>query len=174
MLRKAYGRNAEEYPRIASMIATSNEAKVLTDHTGNRRLLPIQIDGKINFELYNSVDKSRLWGQVYTHWINKIWPVEMTQEHLDILKIQSDDYYDSNVYEEYIQECFEPDGDAFSSNTEVMMIIQPYLRQQVNMSEIGKAMVKLGYQRARRSSNGKQVRGYKIRAKTDRVQYIDR
>jgi len=174
VLRKAYGRNAEEYPRIASMIATSNEAKVLTDHTGNRRLLPIQINGKINFELYNSVDKARFWGQVYTHWVNKIWPVEMTQEHLDILKIQSDDYYDSNVYEEYIQECFEPDPDAFSSNTEVMMIIQPYLRQQVNMSEIGKAMVKLGYQRARRSSNGKQVRGYKIRAKTDRVQYIDR
>jgi predicted P-loop ATPase len=172
VLRKAYGRNAEEYKRIASMIATSNEAKILTDHTGNRRLLPILIQGKINFELYNQVDKEKLWGQVYTAWINKTWPVEMTQEHLDTLKIQSDDYYDSNVYEEYISECFEPHEDGFCTNTEIMMTLQPYLKKQVDMSEIGKAMVKLGYGRGRKLIDGKRCRGYKIRVKETRIQIV--
>lgn len=47
-IRKAYQRNFKMLPRIASFIGTSNRKDLLTDPTGSRRFLCIEIDRKID------------------------------------------------------------------------------------------------------------------------------
>ena len=47
-MKRPYGRFVEDFPRRASFIATCNEAGVLTDPTGNRRFIGIQLTGPID------------------------------------------------------------------------------------------------------------------------------
>ena len=47
-VKRPYARHTEEVPRLASFIATTNMADVLTDPTGSRRFLGIQVTGDID------------------------------------------------------------------------------------------------------------------------------
>ena len=55
-IKPPYGSHVEEFPRLASFIATSNMTDILTDPSGNRRFLgveltgPIDVSGRINYE----------------------------------------------------------------------------------------------------------------------------
>ena len=50
-VKRPYGRVMEEMPRRASFIATSNIAEPLSDPTGNRRFIPVEITEPINTDL---------------------------------------------------------------------------------------------------------------------------
>lgn len=55
-VRPAYGRVAKTYTRMATFCGTSNVDTVITDPTGNRRIVPIIVYG-IEKEAYNAIDK---------------------------------------------------------------------------------------------------------------------
>ena len=63
-IKRPYGRHVEEFKRNASFIATTNDVNVLSDPTGSRRFIcvnltaPIRTDYKPNYEA--------LYGQAYT------------------------------------------------------------------------------------------------------------
>jgi hypothetical protein len=159
-LRRAYGRYNDEFDRIANIICTSNESNVLFDYTGNRRIFPIEIAGKINFKLYDSVDKDRFWGQVYTMWVNKQWPVETTNEHMELLKGKFNDHYESDKYDLILEEML-IHGD-FMTNAEIMMTMQTYIKQDVNTKKMGHAMKKLGFEKQSKRIEGRVQRGYAV------------
>ena len=47
-IKRPYGRHVEDFPRRASFIATTNQADVLADPTGNRRFLGVELTGPID------------------------------------------------------------------------------------------------------------------------------
>ena len=47
-IRKAYKKNFQRLPRIASFIGTSNRKDLLTDPTGSRRFICVEVDGPID------------------------------------------------------------------------------------------------------------------------------
>lgn len=47
-VKRPYGKHIEELPRLASFIATTNQADVLTDPSGSRRFVGIRITGDID------------------------------------------------------------------------------------------------------------------------------
>ena len=47
-MKRPYGRHVEDFPRRASFIATTNQADVLADPTGNRRFLGVRLTGPID------------------------------------------------------------------------------------------------------------------------------
>ena len=55
-IKPPYGSHVQEFPRLASFIATSNMADILADPSGNRRFLgveltgPIDVSGRLNYE----------------------------------------------------------------------------------------------------------------------------
>ena len=49
-VRKAHQKNYRPLPRVASFIATSNQKELLTDPTGSRRFLCVEIENKIEAE----------------------------------------------------------------------------------------------------------------------------
>jgi hypothetical protein len=63
-MRLPYGSIYCKFKRRASLAGTSNEKNILKDVTGNRRILPIQVD-KIDYNTMILIDKDALWKQVY-------------------------------------------------------------------------------------------------------------
>ena len=47
-IKRPYGRHVEDFPRRASFIATTNQADVLTDPSGSRRFLGVELTGPID------------------------------------------------------------------------------------------------------------------------------
>src|SRR5690625_766885 len=43
-LRRPYGKSNEDIRRIAALCGTSNDMQILSDPTGNRRIIPIEVD----------------------------------------------------------------------------------------------------------------------------------
>ena len=60
-VKRPYGRHVEEFPRLASFIATTNETSVLADPTGNRRFIGVELTGAI--DLSQPIDYAGLYGQ---------------------------------------------------------------------------------------------------------------
>jgi predicted P-loop ATPase len=55
-----------DYKRNASFCGTSNNAELLKDATGDRRYLVFELTEQIDFDIYNSINKAQLWGQLIT------------------------------------------------------------------------------------------------------------
>lgn len=60
-IRKAYKKNFASLPRIASFIATSNQKEILTDPTGSRRFLCVDVKEKIDT---SPIDYEQLYAQL--------------------------------------------------------------------------------------------------------------
>ena len=59
--RKAYARNATTLPRVASFIGTSNTPRLLTDPTGSRRFLCVELTRMINVD--TPIDYAQVYAQ---------------------------------------------------------------------------------------------------------------
>ena len=59
--RKAYARNATTLPRIASFVGTSNTPRLLTDPTGSRRFLCVELTRMINVD--TPIDYAQVYAQ---------------------------------------------------------------------------------------------------------------
>ena len=63
-IRRPYSRHIEEAPRLASFIATTNVADVLSDPTGSRRFIGVQV--KESISVNNTLDYEQLYAQAVT------------------------------------------------------------------------------------------------------------
>ncbi len=66
-LREPYGRVNVDLNRLAVLCGTTNDIEILNDPTGNRRLLPFEIES-IDYEKYNAVDKTDLLMEAYQYY----------------------------------------------------------------------------------------------------------
>ena len=66
-IRQAYKKNFRQLPRIASFIGTSNRKDLLTDPTGSRRFLCIEVKRKIDC---TNLDISQVYAQLKTELAN--------------------------------------------------------------------------------------------------------
>ncbi len=58
-LRAPYGKFNEDLRRLAVLCGTTNEKEILSDPTGNRRIIPVLVE-YIDHSIYNSIDKTEL------------------------------------------------------------------------------------------------------------------
>ena len=63
-IKRPYGKHVEDFPRMASFIATCNEASVLSDPTGNRRFIGVQLTAPIDTNY--KPNYAALYNQAYT------------------------------------------------------------------------------------------------------------
>ena len=63
-IKRPYGKHVEEFRRYASFIATTNEGNVLSDPTGNRRFICVQLTAPIDTTYKPNYEA--LYGQAYT------------------------------------------------------------------------------------------------------------
>lgn len=140
-LRAPYARHNEDFKRLAVLCGTSNDPQLINDPTGNTRILPIDVIS-IDHELFNSIDKSELFMEIYRAYESgEEW--KLNKEELDQLNSVGKDFEQTPFERELILKFFKrPEGgDGYSewlTATEIKDIIEINTRQKImSMKKFG-------------------------------------
>jgi predicted P-loop ATPase len=99
--RRPYERESKTFKRRAILCGTTNEIDILKDVTGNRRILPINVE-KIDYDMVLSINKNKLIVEAYNLLKNGFDWIIRTEEDIEYLKINSES--NENIYP--IEEIF--------------------------------------------------------------------
>lgn len=104
-LRKPYDAVNGNYKRLAVLAITSNNPNVINDTTGNTRILPINVID-IDKDLYNSVDKKKLFHQLHDLYFNHGEDWHFTSDERIKLQEISDDFESENPERDLLLKFF--------------------------------------------------------------------
>ena len=101
-IRKAYKRSASALPRIASFIGTSNRFDLLTDPTGSRRFLCIEVKHDIDC---TGIEHDRIFAQLKAELIagRRSWFTKSEEEEL---QRHNEAFYRVSLAEEAVRSLF--------------------------------------------------------------------
>lgn len=159
-LREPYGRQNVDLKRMAVLAGTSNDLGLLNDPTGNRRIIPIHVLD-IDKELYNSIDKTELFIEVYHKWQDGGLSSDLTREQIEYLNAQTTDFEAVSIERELIQVCFEPapkGQGTFMTTTDIKVRLEQYSGQRIQLNKMGQELKNLGFERTNGYVGGKKSR----------------
>ena len=150
--RKCFKAYYSDLPRIASFIGTSNEKSLLTDETGSRRFLCMEVEKPIDC---SPIDYPQLYAQLKweleagkRYWISKEEELEI-QEH-------NQDFYKQSTEEEVFFKVFRlpKEGEPFvrmtaSSIFDLLQKRYPALMRSANVRQFGKVLCHIGAKKSR-------------------------
>ena len=161
-IRAPYGRITEDLNRLAVLGGTSNESDVINDPTGNRRIIPVNLI-RFNLEKYLSIDKTKLFIELYNEWKQDPKGWFLTHQEIDILNSTTIKNTEVWIEEEIIQKYATENPYNFSTSTDLKIAIEtkfPSIR--TTTKRIGQALKKLGYNQVMKKQNGKLFRMYQV------------
>lgn len=101
-IRKAYQKSYASLPRMASFIATSNQKELLSDPSGSRRFLCIEVEEKIDC---SPIDHDQVYAQLKTclsggerYWFT-------SREEAEIMASNAK-FYKQTIEEDIFHSCF--------------------------------------------------------------------
>ena len=104
-VKRPYGKHVEDFPRLASFIATANVTDLLADPTGNRRFIGIELTGAINVS--RRINHTQLYAQAMT-LLDQGEPYWLDAEQTKLV-IESNRQFQLRSPEEiFFHECFRP------------------------------------------------------------------
>ena len=117
-VKRPYGRHVEPFPRMASFIGATNQADVLTDPSGGRRFIGIELTGPIDMSQnpnYEQIFAQALYA--LDHHEAYYFNDEQTQQILE----SNRQFQQLTPAEQYFNDCFEPatsesDGEYLTSS----------------------------------------------------------
>jgi predicted P-loop ATPase len=164
-VREPYGRVSVDLKRLSVFCGTSNETQILSDPTGNRRIIPILIDD-IDHELYNQCDKVGLWRELF-HMFQAGCEYTILRE--DILKLNeaTEMFKLSTPEEDLIHKKLSPGTSTSFGEWMSLTDIQQYLMVEtkfnyLNTQRIGSILTSLGFYKERRMLNQSKVMMYYV------------
>jgi len=147
-LREPYGRNNVDLNRLAVLCGTTNDNEILNDPTGNRRIIPVHIEG-IDYKAYNAVDKTELFMEAYRLFKSGFdW--ELNKHDIAYLNKDSDNFEVVSIEKELVLQYFEPckkdDPYAeFKTTTQIKVFLEMKSNQKLIVQKIGQEMKRLGF-----------------------------
>ena len=117
-VKRPYGRHVEPFPRMASFIGATNQGDVLTDPSGGRRFLGIELTGPIDMSQnpnYEQIFAQALYA--LDHHEAYYFNDEQTQQIIE----SNRQFLQFTPAEQYFNDCFEPatsesDGEYLTSS----------------------------------------------------------
>ena len=150
-VRKAYARNATTLPRIASFIGTSNTPYLLTDTTGSRRFLCVELTDMIDVD--TPIEHEQLYAQCM-HLLNEGERHHFTAEEVVDIEQRNRAYRHIPPVEEYCMKYFRQPRDGETplllSAAEIYEELRqrhPRLMRGVNEQNFGALLREWGFQR---------------------------
>ena len=104
-VKRPYGKHVEPFPRMASFIGATNQADVLTDPSGGRRFLGIELTGPI--DISHNINYEQIFAQALyalDHHELYYFNDEQTQQILE----SNREFQQLTPAEQYFNDCFEP------------------------------------------------------------------
>ncbi len=142
--RKSYGRYNSHFVRRASFLGSVNEAKFLTDITGNRRWLVFEVE---SIDYMHHIDIDAVWAEAYylykqgyQHWFDK--------KEIEELNNLNETFREMSLEEELLLQLFdfpkeEGGWGKYMSSTDVIMEImktQGQVGNKLNNNTLGRAL----------------------------------
>lgn len=164
--RTFYGRNDETMQRIAVFCGTSNEDEIVDDPTTvNRRIIPVKVE-KINHDLYNSVNKTDLWIEVY-HLYKENYGHHLNNEEIKQLSLCTEQFIEHSLERELIEKYYRKLEanetkalERYMSATEVKIFIEKDSMQRVSLKKLGAELKAMGFVQDNKLVQGVKKRGY--------------
>ena len=150
--RKSHRAYYSQLPRIASFIGTSNQKELLTDTTGSRRFLCVEVKGKIDCTL---PDYAQLYAQLKTELLNgeRYW---FTSEEERKIQEHNRMFYKFSPEQDVFFRCFrlpmEGEEGIQISSTEIFCKLQkrfPSAFRGRSVSNMGRMLLAMGIERVR-------------------------
>ena len=151
--RPIFGRTQEDRPRFASFVATTNNPHPLTDPTGSRRYICIQIpDGQlVNNE--GEIDYGQLYAQVVYELQELKAPYWFSNDEVARIQQLNQEFMEQKDLGEMFVACFRQPEDGETAKTmncdqmiEVMRKMYPSLTNTIgNKVRLGKTIKSLGF-----------------------------
>jgi predicted P-loop ATPase len=133
-VRRPYDRYSIDRPRLAALCGTTNNEEILEDPTGNRRILPIQVEA-IKHDQYNSINKTALFMEFY-HMYMSGYDWQMRGKDVERLSRHTMGNEVAVVERHLIQKYFQKPEDGSTGKamnaTEVLMFLEKHIDTKLN------------------------------------------
>lgn len=164
-IREPYGRVSVDLIRLAMLCGTSNSEEILSDPTGNRRILPVRVLS-VKKEEYNKIDKELLFYELYLEYAAG-YNYELTAEEIKLLGESTGEFRQSNVEEEMIAKYYAIPGDlpgdiVSLTNTEILQGIQVKSGLVLSQTKLGLVLKQMGFKQKQKKINGVPIRIYEL------------
>jgi hypothetical protein len=164
-IRLPYGRTHRDLKRLAVLAGTTNDLGLISDPTGNRRILPINVLG-INHSDYNAIDKTALFMAFYDLYQSGFdW--HLSSEDIVQLADNSAEFNAINFEAELINQFLyipqNNDYSAYLSNTEIKIYLENCSNQRIfDTKKLGLELKNFGFEQKLLRVNGRTMRAYKV------------
>lgn len=148
-IRAPYGRVSEDLQRLAVLCGTTNDQEVLSDPTGNRRILPVNVLS-IDHKAYNAINKDLLFFEAFIEY-EQGFSYELSNDDIEVLRNSSKDFKRSSPEEELVMKYFGfPEDNDFApvvelTNSEILSIIQQKSNMRLSQTKLGLVLKNLGF-----------------------------
>ena len=156
--RTIYGSSQQDRPRYASFVATTNNPHPLSDVTGSRRFICIEIPDGLYIDNTGEIDYEQLYAQL-VYEVNKLKaPYWFTNEQVARIQALNQNYTDEKDIAEIVEACFRKpnEGEKVKAMncTQMLELISkeyPSLKKTVSTKvHLGLAMKDLGFEHTER------------------------
>ena len=162
--RRPYDIFIEEYPHLASFMASVNGNDFLTDPTGSRRFLPFEVEN-IDIETAKRIDMDKVfsetvwfWKKGYRYWFDEVEIAELHRE--------SEAFHVQTVEYEMLLKGFEKPEESsksYMTTSEILNHLRAYTTLNLQEKRMGEALRKAGFERKSKRINGNPMYVYHIR-----------
>jgi predicted P-loop ATPase len=164
-VREPYGRVSVDLKRLSVFCGTSNETQILSDATGNRRIMPIHIND-IDHDYYNQCDKEGLWRELFCMFQMGA-EYTILKEDIDRLNAATEMYKISTPEDDLIHKKLSPGSATSYGEWMSLTDIQQFLIMEtkfnyLNTNRIGQILTSLGFIKERRGSRDQRVMMYYV------------
>lgn len=164
--RRPYDIYIEEYPHLASFMASVNGNDFLTDPTGSRRFLPfevleIDIQSALNISMDDVFTEiMSLYKQGYRYWF--------IDEEIEELHRESQRFHVQTLEYESLMEHFEKalgNDESFMTTTQILNELRKNSSLTFSEKRMGEALKKAGFEKVQKRINNQSypVYGYRIK-----------
>jgi len=164
--RAAYGTFAGRYTRTASFIASTNDEKILSDLTGNRRYWCIKTDKIVH---NHDIDMFQVWAQALTLF-KEGYQYWLTDAEFKDVSINNENFEVDDILGDSIKKLFVQDPAHFLSSADVFEIVARHfsdnkipIPKHFNLINIGRFASKYFGGNTIKFIEGKTKRGYNIK-----------
>ena len=164
--RRPYDVYIEEYPHLASFMASVNGNDFLTDPTGSRRFLPFEVV-KVDLKAVGKINMDNVFSEIMWLFDNgyRYWFVD--EEITELHKISQQFHVQTVEYEMLMQGFQKPEDteESFLTTARILNYLQSYASVRLSEKRMGEALHKAGFERVskRLSEYSSPVYCYKIK-----------
>lgn len=165
-LREPYGKGQVTLKRLALLCGTTNDFQVISDSTGNTRILPVEILSAYDFKAHNELDKDQLFMELFRAYERgESWKLD--KESKQLLKEINSNYSVMNVEGELLDKYLRApisDSDYYSimTATDIKIFLEKITGHRfMNTAKLG-VIIKRRFPSATKQINGSTRKGYKV------------